>query len=101
LTAEAKEDAVSERARVVGATVAGAAIGGLVGYLFFTAGGRRLRGEIEPRLSEVSAEIARTRDTVMRAYAALSDARRLLDRREGERGPWPREPPSDQEVPFV
>ncbi len=93
---------MSERARVVGATVAGAAIGGIIGYLFFTAGGRRFRGEIEPRLSEVSREIVRARDTVMKAYRALSDGQRSLDHRAVERAPWPEhEPPSDQDVPFV
>jgi len=44
---------VSERTQVVAATLAGAAVGGLIGYLYFTAGGRRLRREIEPRLTEV------------------------------------------------
>ena len=93
---------MSERAQVLGATLAGAAVGGLIGYLFFTASGRRLRGEIEPRLTEMSREIVRVRDTVASACAAINEGRRSLERLVPEPARWPvYETPSEQDVPFV
>ncbi|MBE3071533.1 MAG: YtxH domain-containing protein [Acidobacteria bacterium] len=93
---------MSERAQVLGATLAGAAIGGLIGYLYFTASGRRLRGEIEPRLTEVSREIVRVRDTMVKAYAAFDDGRRSLERLAADPARWPvYDTPSEQDVPFV
>jgi gas vesicle protein len=93
---------VTERSQVVGATLAGAAIGALVGYLFFTASGRRLRGEIEPKVLEASREIARIRGAVTQAYAAFEDGRRSLERLAGEPARWPvYDTPSERDVPFV
>jgi hypothetical protein len=93
---------VSERSQVVGATLAGAAIGGLIGYLFFTASGRRLRGEIEPRVVEASREIVRVRDAVAQAFSAIEDGRRSLERLSGTPDRWPvYETHSERDVPFV
>ena len=93
---------MSERSQIVGATLAGAAIGGLIGYLFFTASGRRLRGEIEPRLTEASKEIVRVRDAVAQAFSALEDGKRSLERLAGEPDRWPvYETTSERDVPFV
>lgn len=93
---------MTERSQVLAATMAGAAVGGLIGYLFFTASGRRLRGEIEPRLSEMSRELVRLRDTVVHAYAAVDEGRRSLERMAPEAGRWPvYKPPSERDVPFV
>jgi len=93
---------VSERAQVIGATLAGAAIGGLIGYLFFTARGRRLRAEIEPRLVEASREIDRVRDTVAKAYAAIDQGRRSIEHLVSEPVRWPvYETSRERDVPFV
>lgn len=93
---------MSERSQVVGATLAGAAIGGLVGYLFFTASGRRLRSEIEPRVIEASREIVRVRDAVTQAFAVIDEGRRSLERLAGEPDRWPvYATPSERDVPFV
>ncbi len=44
---------MEDRTRVGAFMLLGAALGGLVGYLFFTAGGRRLRAEIEPHFEDL------------------------------------------------
>jgi hypothetical protein len=93
---------VSERSQIVGATLAGAAIGGLIGYLFFTASGRRLRGEIEPRVVEASREIVRVRDAVAQAFSVIEDGRRSLERLAATSDRWPvYETHSERDVPFV
>ena len=50
---------MEDRSRVAYATLIGAALGGVVGFLFFTARGRRLRGEIGPRLTDLVDEAKR------------------------------------------
>ncbi len=76
---------MNDQARVVAASLAGAAIGALVGYMYFTVGGRRLREELEPRLDEVSQEIRRLRSTVSKAQAVASEGWRSLNELLGER----------------
>ena len=93
---------MSERSEVVGATLAGAAIGAVIGYLFFSASGRRLRGEIEPRIMEVSRDILRVRDAVATAVAAVNEGRRSFERLAGTPDRWPvYETPAERDVPFV
>ncbi len=76
---------MNERSRVFVASLAGAAIGGLVGYLYFTAGGQRLRDQLEPRLDEFGNEIRRLRATVNKAQAVASEGWRSLNELIGER----------------
>jgi hypothetical protein len=70
---------MNEQSRVLVATLAGAAIGGLFGYLYLTASGRRLREEIEPRLDEFSQEIRKLRSTVNKAQAVANEGWRSLN----------------------
>jgi hypothetical protein len=67
---------VSDRASVVLGALAGAIVGGCVGYLWFTPEGRRLREDLEPQLAGLATEIERAR-------AMLQDAR-------GDADPSPR-----------
>jgi hypothetical protein len=76
---------MSERSRVFAATVAGAALGGLVGYLYFTANGRRMREQIEPRLDEIARELVRLRTTVQKARTVASEGWRSIDELAGHR----------------
>jgi gas vesicle protein len=78
---------MSEQSRVLGATLAGAAIGGLVGYLYFTASGRRVREDLEPRLDEFAQEIRRLRGTLAKAQAVASEGWRSLNELIGDRPP--------------
>ncbi len=76
---------MNERSRVFVASLAGAAIGGLVGYLYFTEGGQRLRDQLEPRLDEFGNEIRRPRATVNKAQAVASEGWRSLNELIGDR----------------
>src|SRR5439155_17639948 len=49
--------------RAVAATVVGAVIGGVMGYLFFTERGRSMRREFEPALDEFARELMTFRAT--------------------------------------
>ena len=75
---------MNDQSRVLVASLAGAAIGGLVGYLYLTASGRRLRDELEPRLDEFSQEIRKLRSTVNKAQAVANEGWRSLHELIGE-----------------
>jgi len=53
--------------------LAGAIAGGLLGYLYFTPEGRRLRETFEPRLGEFIAELQRARMAADRARSAAAE----------------------------
>lgn len=75
---------MNDKSRVLLSTLAGAAIGGLFGYLYLTAEGRRLRDEIEPRLDEFSREIRKLRSTVAKAQEVANEGWRSLNELIGE-----------------
>lgn len=64
--------------RALGATLVGAAIGGLAGYFFFTEHGRRVRRSLEPALDELSHEMAAFRGTLQRAVGVAHEGWQLL-----------------------
>jgi gas vesicle protein len=68
------------------ATIVGALIGGVVGYLFFTERGRSLRRRIEPALEDFSRELMSFRDTVQTAGGVASEGWNLLNDTLGEEG---------------
>lgn len=75
---------MSERARVVLASLAGAGLGAAVGYLYLTEGGRRFREELEPRLDDVIAEMRRLRSSFHKTRLAAREAWRALSELVGE-----------------
>jgi len=75
--------------RAVAATVVGAVIGGLAGYLFFTDRGRAIRREIEPALDEFARELMSFRATVQKAAGVANEGWKLLNEALGEGGPQP------------
>jgi hypothetical protein len=77
---------MNEQSKVVVASIAGAAIGALAGYLYLTSGGRRLRDQLEPRMDEFTHEIRRLRATITKAQAVASEGWRSLNELIGERG---------------
>ena len=77
---------MNEQSKVVVTTIAGAAIGALVGYLYLTTGGRRLRDQLEPRIDDFSHEIRKLRATVTKAQAVASEGWRSLNELIGDRG---------------
>jgi gas vesicle protein len=83
------------------ATIVGAVIGGVAGYLFFTERGRTLRRQIEPTLDEIARELNSFRGTIHRAAGVANEGWRLLNEVVGEAGqPSARYPTSHQTSPF-
>ncbi len=69
---------MNERSRVLGAALLGAALGGMVGYLYLTASGRRLIEQLEPRLDDFANELRRLRRTIGKAQVVASEGWRSL-----------------------
>jgi len=87
--------------RAVTATIVGAVIGGLAGYLFFTERGRALRRQMEPALDDLTRELHSFRGTVQRAAGVASEGWKLLNEALGEGGqPPPRFAGPHQSSPF-
>lgn len=72
-----------ESVQVAAATVMGALLGGLVGYLFFTDPGRRVRADLEPRLDDLTRDLVRVRVALEKTARAANEGRRLLDEMAG------------------
>ena len=75
-----------DNSRAVAASLFGAAIGGLVGYLFFTDHGRSLRRQIEPALDDFARELNSFRATVSKAAGVATEGWKLLNEAMGETG---------------
>ena len=95
------EARVTDNSRAIAATVVGAVIGGITGYLFFTEHGRSLRREIEPALEDMAREIAGFRRTVQKAVGVANEGLKLFNEALGEGGQQPpRYPSPHQTSPF-
>jgi gas vesicle protein len=81
-------------------TVAGAVIGGLAGYLFFTDKGRSLRHQLEPALDDLARELSQFRGTVTRAAGVANEGWRLINDAMGESGQSGRYTNPRQTTPF-
>jgi gas vesicle protein len=66
------------------ASLVGAMVGGLAGYLFFTDHGRTLRRRIEPALDDLARHLDSFRLTVQKAGEVASDGRKILSEAMGE-----------------
>jgi hypothetical protein len=93
------EARVTENSRAVAATIAGAAIGGVAGYLFFTERGRELKRQIEPALENFSRELDNFRSTFQKAASVANEGWKLLNEAM-EPGPSSRYPATRQSSPF-
>lgn len=70
---------MDERSRVLMATLMGAIVGGVGGWLYMTENGRRVRDQIEPKLDDFMNELARLRGTVEKARTAANEGWRSLN----------------------
>ncbi len=87
--------------RTLAATIVGAIVGGVAGYLFFTEQGRALRRQMEPVLDDLSRELHSFRSTVQKAAGVANEGWKLLIEAMGESGsPPPRYPTTHQTSPF-
>jgi gas vesicle protein len=75
--------------KAVAATIVGAIIGGIAGYLFFTERGRELRRQMEPALDDFARELNSFRGTVQRASSVASEGWKLLNEALGDAGQQP------------
>lgn len=66
---------MNDRTSILLSALAGAVVGGCVGYLFLTEGGRRLREDLEPKLEDLVAEFQRARSAVKNASNERADVR--------------------------
>jgi gas vesicle protein len=85
--------------RAMAATLVGAVLGGVAGYLFFTEHGRGVRRQIEPAIDDIAREVMSFRTTVQKATGAASEGWKMLNEALGETGPAPRYP-GRQTSPF-
>ena len=87
--------------KAVAATIVGAVIGGMAGYLFFTDRGRELRRQIEPALDDIARELNSFRVTLQRAAGVANEGWKLLNETLGEGGQQsPRYAAPHQTSPF-
>jgi gas vesicle protein len=86
--------------RAFAATITGAAIGALAGYLLFTERGRSLRRQLEPALDDFVRELNQFRGTVAKAAGVASEGWKLLNEALGEREGPTRYPTPHQTSPF-
>jgi len=86
--------------REMAATIVGAVIGGVAGYLFFTERGRSVRRQIEPALEDFARELMSFRNTVQEAAGVANEGWKVLNDTLGEGGKPPARYPSGQTSPF-
>jgi len=81
---------VDERSRVLTATVLGEVAGGVWGWLYLTANGRRMRSQIEPKLDDFMRELQNVRGTVQKARSAANEGWQSLNEMAGTtaQGRW-------------
>lgn len=81
---------MNDNGRVVLAMASGALVGGVVGYLYLTAGGRRMRDQFEPRLDDALREIRKLGQTINKAQAVAAEGWRSLSAITGQesRAEW-------------
>jgi hypothetical protein len=91
---------VTEKSQAIAATVVGAVLGGMAGYMFFTENGRILRRQLEPAIDDMSRELASFRGTVNRAMGVANEGWKVLNQALGEGGAPARYPTPHQTTPF-
>ncbi|MEX1129308.1 MAG: hypothetical protein WD227_03680 [Vicinamibacterales bacterium] len=79
---------MDERSRVLMATMLGAVVGGVWGWLYMTENGRRVRHQIEPKLDDFVNELTRVRGTVEKARTAANEGWRSLNDMAGGQSRW-------------
>ena len=87
--------------RTVAATVAGAVIGALAGYIFFTERGRAVLYSIEPTIEDLRRELAQFRGTMQKIAGVANEGWEMLNDTIGSVGGQSRRMPSaHQTSPF-
>jgi len=90
---------VRENSQALAATVVGAVLGGMAGYMFFTDNGRIMRRQLEPAIDDFARELASFRGTLQRAMGVANEGWKVLNEALGEEG-GRRSPATRQTTPF-
>jgi gas vesicle protein len=69
---------VRDRTAILLGLVAGAALGGVAGWLWLTEDGRRLRARIEPQLHDLAGQAMKLRDSAARVQEAARESVRTV-----------------------
>jgi hypothetical protein len=75
-----------DNSRVMLATVGGAVVGAIAGYLLFTEEGRAFRRQLEPALDDFTRELHSFRATLQRATSVANEGWKLVNDTLGEAG---------------
>jgi hypothetical protein len=75
---------VTGKSQTVAATMVGAVIGGMAGYMFFTDRGRALRRQLEPAIEDIARELTQFRGTLNRAMGVANEGWKVLNDALGE-----------------
>ena len=67
-----------DRTAILLGLVAGAALGGVAGWLWLTEDGRRLRARIEPQLQDLAGQAMKLRDSAARVQEAARESVRTV-----------------------
>jgi hypothetical protein len=94
------EGHVNDNSRAVAATIVGAAIGGLAGYVLFTERGRAFRRQLDPAIENFVRELNSFRLTVEKAAGAASESWKLLNEAMDSGSQRSRYPAVHQTSPF-
>jgi hypothetical protein len=94
------EGHVNDNSRAVAATIVGAAIGGLAGYVLFTERGRAFRRQLDPTIENFVRELSSFRLTVEKAAGAASEGWKLLNEAMDSGSQRSRYPAVHQTSPF-
>jgi hypothetical protein len=95
----AEEARVNGNSRFWAATLGGAVVGAIAGYMFFTEDGRTFRRQLEPMLDDVMREMNSFRHTVEKAAHVAGEGWKLLNEALGE-ADRPRYVAPHQSTPF-
>lgn len=77
---------MSDRSRIAMSILAGAAIGGIAGFLMFTERGRRVRSEIQPHLDDLSREVQNLQELALRVRDTATESWKQMETFVGELG---------------
>jgi len=69
---------VRDRTAILLGLVAGAAVGGVAGWLWLTDDGRRLRARIEPQLQDLAGQALKLRDSASRVQQVARESARTV-----------------------
>ena len=67
-----------DRTAILLGLVAGAAVGGVAGWLWLTDDGRRLRARIEPQLQDLAGQALKLRDSASRVQQVARESARAV-----------------------